>query len=82
MKDSDHKKKPDKVFDGNNEQVSERVHYLATPFVARYVRIHPVNWRSRIAMRVGLIGCKQKGSCGAGFFRINNESSCGKFMID
>nr|CAH8853632.1 unnamed protein product [Trichobilharzia regenti] len=65
-----------RVFDGNNEQVSERVHYLATPFVARYVRIHPVNWRSRIAMRVGLIGCKQKGSCGAGFFRINNESSC------
>ncbi|CAH8581012.1 unnamed protein product [Heterobilharzia americana] len=65
-----------RVFDGNNDQVSERVHYLATPFIARYVRIHPVIWRSRIAMRVGLIGCKQKGSCGPGFFRINNESSC------
>ncbi|RTG88892.1 uncharacterized protein DC041_0003252 [Schistosoma bovis] len=64
------------IFDGNNEQITERIHYLATPFIARYVRIHPVIWRSRIAMRVGLLGCKQKGSCTAGFFRINNESSC------
>ncbi|VDO65788.1 unnamed protein product [Schistosoma margrebowiei] len=65
-----------RIFDGNNEQITERIHYLATPFIARYVRIHPVIWRSRIAMRVGLLGCKQKGSCTAGFFRINNESSC------
>ncbi|TNN08148.1 Lactadherin isoform 2 [Schistosoma japonicum] len=76
MKESDDKIKSDKIFEGNNEQITERIHYLATPFIARYVRIHPVIWRSRIAMRVGLLGCKQKGSCSAGFFRINNESSC------
>ncbi|CAH8519996.1 unnamed protein product [Schistosoma turkestanicum] len=76
MKESDNKTKSDKIFDGNNEQVTERIHYLATPFIARYVRIHPVIWRSRIAMRVGLLGCKQKGFCSPGFFRINNESSC------
>ncbi|XP_018651917.1 putative dock [Schistosoma mansoni] len=82
MKESDDKIKSDKIFEGNNEQITERIHYLATPFIARYVRIHPVIWRSRIAMRVGLLGCKQKGSCSAGFFRINNESSCVNGMIN
>ncbi|THD27537.1 Coagulation factor 5 8 type C terminal [Fasciola hepatica] len=65
-----------RVFEGNNDRVVERVHYLASPFIARYVRIHPIDWRSRIAMRVGLLGCRQKGPCSTGFFRINNESSC------
>ncbi|KAF5402961.1 Lactadherin [Paragonimus heterotremus] len=69
-------KEVDKLFEGNNEQMQERVHFLASPFKARYVRIHPINWRNRIAMRVGLIGCRQKGPCATGFFRINNESSC------
>lgn len=67
------------VFEGNNDRVVERVHYLASPFIARYVRVHPIDWRSRIAMRVGLLGCRQKGPCSTGFFRINNESSCGEW---
>ncbi|CAH8542287.1 unnamed protein product [Dicrocoelium dendriticum] len=65
-----------RLFEGNSEQVLERVHYLASPFIARYVRIHPINWKNRIAMRVGLLGCRQKGPCSTGYFRINNESSC------
>ena len=28
---------------------------------ARYVRIHPKTWRSYIAMRVELYGCRYKG---------------------
>ncbi|VDL57608.1 unnamed protein product [Hymenolepis diminuta] len=54
----------------------ERVHYLSAPIVARYVRIHPISWRGRIAMRVGLLGCRHRGSCDPGFFRINDKSSC------
>ncbi|TGZ63766.1 hypothetical protein CRM22_006732 [Opisthorchis felineus] len=65
-----------RLFEGNNELVPERIHYLTSPFIARYVRVHPINWRNRIAMRVGLLGCRQKGPCTTGFFRINNESSC------
>ncbi|KAM7540432.1 hypothetical protein Aperf_G00000023373 [Anoplocephala perfoliata] len=65
-----------RVFTGNTQTLSERVHYLSSPFVARYVRIHPISWRGRIAMRVGLLGCRHRGSCEPGFFRINDKSSC------
>ncbi|VEL22679.1 unnamed protein product [Protopolystoma xenopodis] len=66
------------IFEGNRENVPERIHYLTKPFVSRYIRIHPINWRGRVSMRIGLLGCRHKGSCGDGFFRINNQSSCGK----
>ncbi|KAH9285390.1 Lactadherin [Echinococcus granulosus] len=65
-----------RVFTGNTQTLTERVHYLAATVVARYVRIHPISWRGRIAMRVGLLGCRQRGNCEPGFFRINNKSSC------
>uniref|UniRef100_A0A5K3FEA4 Lactadherin n=1 Tax=Mesocestoides corti TaxID=53468 RepID=A0A5K3FEA4_MESCO len=65
-----------RVFAGNTQTLSERVHYLASPVVARYIRIHPISWKGRIAMRVGLLGCRHKGNCGSGFFRINDKSSC------
>ena len=40
----------------------ERVHYLNWPFVARYVRFHPMDWHRHISMRAGVIGCPYKGS--------------------
>lgn len=61
--------------------MQEKVHYLTTPIVARYVRVHPVTWRGKIAMRVGLLGCRHKGPCGPGFFRVNGKSSCGKKFL-
>ncbi|VDO13375.1 unnamed protein product [Rodentolepis nana] len=67
-----------RVFTGNTQTLTERVHYLSAPIVARYVRIHPISWRGRIAMRVGLLGCRHRGACDPGFFRINDKSSCGK----
>ena len=40
----------------------ERIHYLNKPFVARYIRFHPIDWFKKISMRAGLIGCPYKGT--------------------
>jgi len=48
-------------FGGNVDKDIERVHYLNSPFVARYVRFHPKDWNRHISMRAGLLGCPYKG---------------------
>jgi len=40
----------------------ERYQYLNSPFIARYVRFHPLEWSRRISLRAGLIGCPYKGT--------------------
>ncbi|KAK2165453.1 hypothetical protein LSH36_50g07025 [Paralvinella palmiformis] len=49
-----------KEFGGNVDKDIERYHYLNNPFVARYVRFHPLDWNKRISMRAGVIGCPFK----------------------
>jgi hypothetical protein len=44
------------IFGGNMDIKTERRHYLNLPMVARYVRIHPISWRRRIGLRVGVLG--------------------------
>ena len=46
------------VFPGNFERNFVVVHRFLRPFKARYVRIYPKTWRSHIAMRVELFGCR------------------------
>ena len=58
---------------------TERRHYLNTPITARYVRFHPVSWHRKIGLRAGVIGCRYKGDCGAGFMQVNSGSSCSKY---
>ncbi|KAH3882441.1 lactadherin-like isoform X2 [Dreissena polymorpha] len=65
-----------KIFGGNSDKDTERTHYLNSPFVARYVRIFPVEWNKKIAMRAGLLGCPHTGECPSGFMRVNEESPC------
>lgn len=65
-----------KEFGGNMDKNTERRHYFNQPFVARYVRVHPITWKGRVSMRLGLIGCPQKGECGPGFFRVHAGSEC------
>jgi lactadherin len=65
-----------KEFGGNTNRDVERYHYFATPFVARYVRFHPVEWFNRISMRAGLIGCPHEGDCGPGFLRVVKTAPC------
>ena len=48
-------------FGGNVDRDLERIHYLNKPFVARYIRFHPIDWFKKISMRAGLIGCPYKG---------------------
>lgn len=60
---------------------TERRHYLNVPMVTRYVRIHPLTWRRRIGLRVGVLGCPHTGECGPGFLSVNSRSACGRFFI-
>jgi hypothetical protein len=59
----------------------ERTHYLNNPFTARFVRFYPTQWNEQVAMRAGVLGCPYKGSCLPGYFRVNDDSSCGKKQI-
>ncbi|XP_038651431.1 discoidin, CUB and LCCL domain-containing protein 1 isoform X1 [Scyliorhinus canicula] len=50
--------KEGKVFEGNtNDQQLVRNNFIPS-FVGRYIRIKPLTWSQRIAMKVELIGCK------------------------
>jgi len=49
-------------FGGNSDRETARYQYFSSPFVARFVRLHPVEWHKQIAMRAGLIGCPRYGN--------------------
>jgi len=49
------------VFGGNSDKNLDRVHYLNSPFIARFVRIYPLAWSGKICLRAGLIGCPYTG---------------------
>jgi len=42
---------------------SENRQFLRSPIVARYVRIHPIDWHRQIGLRAGLFGCPHTGMC-------------------
>lgn len=65
-----------KIFGGNTDKSTERIHYLNSPFVARFVKFIPIEWNKKISMRVGLIGCAFRGKCPTGFMRVNEDSPC------
>lgn len=46
-----------KVFYGNMDSSSVKTNPFSTPFVARYVRIQPVNFVQKPALRLELLGC-------------------------
>ena len=45
------------VFPGNNDKISIAKETVSPAIFARFVRIHPVSWNGRIAMRVEFHGC-------------------------
>ena len=59
----------------------ERTHYLNNPFWARFIRFYPLQWNEQIAMRAGVFGCPFTGQCLPGYFRVNENSNCGKYFI-
>ncbi|KAF8794103.1 Lactadherin like protein [Argiope bruennichi] len=68
-----------KEFGGNMDKNTERRHYFNQPFTARYVRVHPMTWRGRVSMRLGLIGCQLKAEtckCNRIFFFHTSGEPC------
>ncbi|XP_076461744.1 uncharacterized protein LOC143294198 [Babylonia areolata] len=47
----------DKILTGNNDSETSVQNLFAQPIRARYVRINPVTWHGRIALRFELHGC-------------------------
>lgn len=58
---------------------TQRVHYFNEPIVARYLRINPTGWKTRIAMRAAVLGCIEYEECPEGFLKPTESSECGKF---
>jgi hypothetical protein len=65
-----------KEFVGNVDRNDDKQQFFKAPFIARYVRVHPVNWHKHISMRAGLLGCPFVGECSPGFMRVNDYSPC------
>uniref|UniRef100_A0A8C9FUF4 Discoidin, CUB and LCCL domain containing 2 n=1 Tax=Pavo cristatus TaxID=9049 RepID=A0A8C9FUF4_PAVCR len=47
-----------KVFQGNTELYQEVRNNFIPPIIARFVRINPLKWHQKIAMKVELLGCQ------------------------
>lgn len=48
------------VFYGNSDRSSTVQNLLRPPIVARYIRLLPLGWHTRIAMRMELLVCMNK----------------------
>lgn len=49
-----------KVFYGNSDRSSTVQNLLRPPIVARYIRLLPLGWHTRIAIRMELLMCMGK----------------------
>ncbi|XP_068919944.1 discoidin, CUB and LCCL domain-containing protein 2 [Petaurus breviceps papuanus] len=48
----------DKIFQGNTDYHQDVRNNFIPPITARFVRINPVQWQQKIAMKVELLGCQ------------------------
>uniref|UniRef100_A0A8C4Y1J4 Discoidin, CUB and LCCL domain containing 2 n=1 Tax=Gopherus evgoodei TaxID=1825980 RepID=A0A8C4Y1J4_9SAUR len=48
----------DKIFQGNTEYYQEVRNNFIPPIIARFVRVNPLKWHQKIAMKVELLGCQ------------------------
>ena len=48
-------------FEGNNDQNTKKTNLLPDNIVARYIRLLPNSWNTRIAMRFDVTGCALQG---------------------
>ena len=59
------------------------VSYLFTLSVSSLFTLISIVYRHRkIGIRAGVIGCRYRGDCGAGFMQVNSGSSCSKLLKD
>ncbi|CAD5112644.1 DgyrCDS1858 [Dimorphilus gyrociliatus] len=67
----------DYSFTANTDKYTERRHYFASPFKARFIRFYPTKWKGKQpCMRAGVFGCPQNGICQKGYLRVAEDSPC------
>lgn len=49
---------PRQVFEGNVDGRGEVSNAFIPPIVTRYLRVTPLSWHQRVAMKVALLGCQ------------------------
>ncbi|GBN31491.1 hypothetical protein AVEN_54747-1 [Araneus ventricosus] len=47
------------VFNGNFDDSAEVKHVFKRPFEARFVRLQPLSWETKISLRLELLGCSE-----------------------
>lgn len=47
------------VFAGNTDRYTVVTHDLENPIITKFIRILPITWQSRIALRAEFYGCKK-----------------------
>ncbi|XP_066495154.1 discoidin, CUB and LCCL domain-containing protein 1-like [Tiliqua scincoides] len=50
--------KEDKIFEGNSDSHEEASHTFMPPILAQYLRIAPLSWNKKVALKVALLGCQ------------------------
>lgn len=48
----------DKIFQGNKDYHKDVRNNFLPPIIARFIRVNPVQWQQKIAMKVELLGCQ------------------------
>ncbi|XP_014668080.1 PREDICTED: lactadherin-like [Priapulus caudatus] len=64
------------TFGGNSDKFLERRHYINEPFIARFIRLHPMQWMHHVSMRAGIIGCPHTGECVGNFMQVTQDTNC------
>ncbi|XP_022321816.2 uncharacterized protein LOC111123645 [Crassostrea virginica] len=68
------------VYNGNTDQESEVTNMFGCSIIAKYLRIRPVDWRSRISLRFEVLGCPTKsdpyGVCPQGWKERPGSDMC------
>ncbi|XP_023581106.1 discoidin, CUB and LCCL domain-containing protein 2 [Trichechus manatus latirostris] len=48
----------DKIFQGNKDYHQDVRNNFLPPIIARFIRVNPIQWQQKIAMKVELLGCQ------------------------
>lgn len=46
------------IFEGNSNSHQETSHTFVPPILAQYLRIAPLSWNKKVALKVALMGCQ------------------------
>uniref|UniRef100_A0A3Q4G5F4 F5/8 type C domain-containing protein n=1 Tax=Neolamprologus brichardi TaxID=32507 RepID=A0A3Q4G5F4_NEOBR len=67
-------KESNSIFQGNNNYGDEVRNNFIPPIVARFVRINPISWYKRIALKLELLGCQVPSGKWSVYWQISKVS--------